>query len=494
MAAAHTLWQAKERWGNACALSFEGRTWTFAELWQASSAPAAELRARGIGSGDRVGCLVGNRPEWLFWHVAISRVGAVAVPVNPAYTPSEIRNVLAAADLSLLVFDSELAGATDATAGNPKVFALPQTASLPPGPHGWMPPYEENSELPAAIYFSSGSTGQPKGIVHSNRNLRRVAELVGRTWDYRPDDILLLSMPLAFVYASIVGWLSGTKRGAQMLLQRRFDAEAVAAAIRSGNLTVMLGVPNMYRAVLALPAAGGSGRLRAGLTAGDVLPRDLDDAFFARFGAPLFDLYGLTETPHTVSHIFGTDGRSRPLSCGRKLDSIELRILDDAGGEVPPGEIGELVCRTPYNFLSYFRNAQITAEVLKDGWFWTGDLVRQDADGYIYIVDRRKELIKRSGFNVLPSEVEAVILSCPGVLEAGVVGVPDRDLGEKVVAFVVPTASAALSESAIEEECRRQLAKYKVPSAIDFVATLPRGATGKINRKMLREMGRNRHA
>ncbi len=496
MSAAHSLWTVKETAGDARSLTFEGQTWTFRALWNASSGPAAELEARGLGPGNRIGCLIGNRPEWLFWHVAISRVGAVFVPINPAYTASEINNILAAADLSLLLFDPDIPGAAQAVAGNRDALPLTQTAQLPVGSHAWAPPYDEDSEEPAVILFSSGSTGQPKGIVHSSRNLRRVAELAAATWNYGPSDVLLLSMPLAFVYASIVGWLAGTKRCAQMLLQRRFDAVAVAAAIDSGNLTVMLGVPSMYRAVIAAasPHRSSRSRLRFALTAGDILPRDLDDTFHKTLGAPLFDFYGLTETPHTVSHSVSFDSRSRPLSCGRPLAGIETRVLNEMSQDVAPGEIGELVCRTPYNFMGYFRNEDATSEVLRDGWFWTGDLVRQDRDGYLYIIDRKKELIKRSGFNILPSEVEHVILSCAGVLDVGVVGVPDPIAGEKAVAFVVPAVGAHVTAEAILAECRQHLAKYKIPTAIDILDALPRGATGKLDRKVLRKMGRDRHA
>lgn len=496
MSVAHTLWQAKERSGDAIALTFEGRTWTFRELWQASSAPAAELTRRGIRRGDRVGSLIGNRPEWLFWHIAASRVGAVSVPINPAYTVPEIRTVLGAADLSLLLLDPGLDGAAEAAAGERAVLPLNETVGLAAGSHAWTPPHDEDDESPAVILFSSGSTGQPKGIVHSSRNLRRIAEAVGAVWNYAPNDVLLLSMPLAFVYASVVGWLAGTKRGAAAYLERRFNAAEVAARIDAGELTVLLGVPNMYRALLAAgrPARSPRSRLRVGLTAGDVLPRDLDDAFFRAYGAPLLDIYGLTETPHTVSHFVARDPRTRPLSCGTALPGIGTRIVDEAGAEVAPGEVGELICRTPYTFLGYFRNETATGEVLRDGWFSTGDLVRRDADGYYYIVDRKKELIKRSGFNVLPSEVEAVILACADVLETGVVGVPDPAGGERVLAFVVPAVTGSPSPEAILTECRKQLAKYKVPERVIVLDALPRGATGKLNRKMLRQLARERYA
>lgn len=493
MSVAHSLQAAMVRAPQAPALVFEGRTWTFASLWEASSAPAAELARRGLGRHDRIGLLVGNRPEWLFWHVAISRLGAVSVPINPAYTPAEIENVLAAADLALLLVDRETASAPRLELAGCPVVDIGEMATLPAGSHDWRAPYGVDDESPAVILFSSGSTGQPKGIVHSSRSLERVSIEIGKVWNYGPGDTLLLSMPLAFVYASVVGWLSGAKRGACCLLQRRFNADEVVAAIGAGHLTVLLGVPGMYRSLVqaAADADLARSRLRVGLTAGDVLPRDLDEQFFARFRAPLLDIYGLTETPHTVSHFVGVDSRTRPMSCGRTLPGVETRIVDESDRDAPPGAVGELLCRTPFTFLGYYRNQVATDAVLQDGWFRTGDLVRQDEDGYLYIVDRKKELIKRSGFNILPSEVEAVVLTCPGVLEAAVVGAPDPIAGEKVVAFIVAASGQSPpTRDAVATRCRAALARYKVPEDVVVVDALPKGATGKLNRKMLRQMAR----
>jgi len=482
------LASAAEQFPDRLALSFGARTWTFREVADAADRLAALLASRGTRPGDLVGLFMPNRPEWLFWFGAVSRVGGILVPINPAYTVAEVRSILSLARPRLLVIDEALAKAWDARALREDVGDVLLAGVLPEHEARPADPAAAPETAATVIYFSSGSTGTPKGIVHSSRNLELIVRAARTTWQLGPDDALLVAMPLAFVYASVVECLTAVSVGATVVLQDRFRPEDTVELISAGKLTAIMGVPSMYRGLLtAARGLRGRGRLRLCVSAGDVLSPALDQEFERAFACPLFDFYGLTEAPHIVAHVPGQDQRSRPLSCGRPLEGVTARVVDEEGRDVDVGETGELVMRAPWMFLEYFRDQAATGAVLRDGWFWTGDLVRQDRDGYLYVVERKKELIKRSGFNVLPGEVEAVIREIPEVTEVAVVGVPDELHGQRVKAFVVRAGSTLTAED-IMAACRQRLAKYKIPEAIEFLSELPKGPTGKILKKLLRSL------
>lgn len=496
MSADRLLAAACARFPDRPAVMFAGHTWTFREFSEASGRLAAMLQERGVAAGDLIGLLMPNRPEWLFWFVAISRIGGIAVPINPAYTPNEIRSILAFAGLRILVLDAQLASTLDAELLRQHLSDVLMVEGRGEDERTSSPrvgaPGAEVSACPASaaavIYFSSGSTGTPKGVVHSRRNLELIVGAVRANWQLRSEDSILVAMPLAFVYASVVESLTAISAGATIILQDRFRAEEAVELIAGGEVTVIMGVPSMYR--MLLTASGnvlrGQGRLRLCASGGDMISPALDRDFERVFGCPLFDLYGLTEVPHIVAHTPGRDPRSRPLSCGRPLRDVITRIVDEDGKELRCGEIGELVVRAPWMFLEYLRNRDATEAVLQDGWFRTGDLVRRDEDGYVYMVERKKELIKRSGFNILPGEVEEVIRQVPGVAEVAVIGIADELRGQRVKAFVVREMAGEVGTQDILDACSQRLAKYKIPEEIEFIAELPKGPTGKIMKKLLR--------
>jgi long-chain acyl-CoA synthetase len=492
MTVAQSVAQARDMYPTRTAMTFEGRSWTYRQLWDEAMRRCAVLAAHGVKPGDRVGILIANHPEWFFCYIAASHLAAVSVPINPAYTRHEIQALLDAAELTALVVeDVSLARSGNiAVPGDCALLSIADFASTP-APVQEIPAAVQDDGKPAVIYFSSGSTGQPKGIVHCGRTLLRIAELVCDNWRIVGTDNTLVAMPLAFVYASTVAWLSAVRCGAGIVLQRRFDPQQTVELIAGGAITIVMGVRSMFHQLLDAkrPPDLSRSKLRLCITSGDVLSPALDKAFFQAFGCHLYEVYGLTETPVIVTHTPPGDSQSREFSCGRARPDVRIRLVDENGAEVPPGALGELQCHTEVRFMEYFRNPEATAQVLKDGWFFTGDLMRQDQDGYLYFVERRKEMIKSSGFNILPGEVERIIQVMPGVKEVAVVGVPHDRKGEQVKAYVVPEDGIRLSAEDIVAECRDKLAKYKVPGVVQFIDALPRGATGKLMRKELRARG-----
>jgi long-chain acyl-CoA synthetase len=488
---AATVARAAAQHPDARALRFEDRGWTYDELWRIAGAAAETLRRRSVGPGDRVGLFIGNRPEWLFWTVAVAELGAVAVPINPAYTAAEIRALVEMAELGALIVDERLAVAaelSDAVGAAEVRLASEIDEAAAGGIAAGRSPGPARPDETAIIYFSSGSTGQPKGIVHSHRNLMRIADISRNNGAFRSDDGILIAMPLAFVFASVVSWMAALRAAAGVVLQERFNPSAVLAAVASGEISVLLGVPSMYRTLVDTAHSGPalSRGPRLCLTGGDQLTPELSAAVEETLHCRIFDLYGLSETPYILAHTPGVDDRSRPLSCGRPVPGVETRLVDEDGQEVAEGEVGELLVRTPFTFAGYFRNREATGEVLRNGWFATGDLMRRDADGYFFMVERKKALIKRSGFNVLPGEVEAALRALPGVADAAVIGVPDEALGQRVKAFVVAGTTPAPEAAALIAGCAASLAKYKLPDEIAFLPELPKGATGKVLKKNLR--------
>jgi len=281
-----------------------------------------------------------------------------------------------------------------------------------------------------------------------------------------------------------------------VVLQSRYDAKEVSSAIYNGTLTNIMGVPIMFRKVLEeRPEDASRSRLRFCLCSGDGLSKAMDEAFYQRFNCPIFEFFGLSEMPHVVSHSLKRDRRSKEFSCGRAVCGVRVEVRGENRRALPVGEVGELACLSPFAFKEYFRDPESTNAAVIDGWFYTGDLVRQDEDGYIFFVERKKELIKSSGFNILPGEVEQTIAAVDGVKEVAVIGVPNPDKGQHVAAYIVRTGTSTESDvkARILVECKTKLAKYKIPQDIKFLPELPRGPTGKLRKKDLHELAARQH-
>ena len=336
------------------------------------------------------------------------------------------------------------------------------------------------SPAPALVLYTSGSTGRPKGALLSHAAL----EVANRSWvgpiiGLRDDDVLLAALPLAHAFGLNGALLAPLLAGITVRLVERFVPEAAAEIIAREPVSVVPAVATMFRRLLDVPGFAGGRRLRLGVSGAAPCPWDLAEEWRARTGTRIVRGYGSTELFRPISFL-ADDPTEHPECIGRAIPGVEIRIVDDAGRALPPGEVGALLVRTPAVMDGYLDGEAETRAVLTDGWFRTGDLARVTVDGYVTIVGRERERIKRGGYSVFPAEVETVLLAHPAVAEAAVVGVPDSALGEEVAAFVVLRPGQPAEADELIGWCRERLAAFKYPRRVALVDALPRSATGKV--------------
>jgi long-chain acyl-CoA synthetase len=345
----------------------------------------------------------------------------------------------------------------------------------------------------AVVLYTSGTTGHPKGaeLTHTNILLNAIIsrDLVGSG----TEDVCMLTLPLFHVFGQVVLMVACTMAGATMVLIPRFEPGAVLKALQDDNVTIFAGVPTMYWALLNHPAddvdlAKIKSTLRICAAGGASLPVEVLRAFEAKFEVAILEGSGLSETSPVVTFNHLHKER-KPGSVGTPVWGVEVRVVDDDDEDVPAGQPGEVIVRGHCVMKGYLNNPHATAEAFRGGWFHTGDIGQFDDEGYLYIVDRLKDMIIRGGFNVYPRELEEVLLTHPDVSLAAVVGVPDEEYGEEIKAFVVPKPNHAIEVDALIEWSKQHLAAYKYPRIVEVRETLPMTATGKILKKELREQG-----
>ncbi len=486
-----------ERAPDAVALRWRDEAVTYGELDARVDGGCAVLQACGLGPGDRVALAVENRPEFVEGMFAVLRAGGVVVPVNPALAGDEVRHVLADSGARLCLASPDVA-ATIASL-DPDAVSLDDVIVVDDSAEGWAA-RRDAAAAPqtvapraaddlAALVYTSGTTGRPRGAMLTLANLtaNQDQSLAGR-FRLEPTDVVLLVLPLNHIYALNVGIGASVSVGAEMVIVERFEPEATLTTMRERQVTIVLGAPPMYVAWLqaGVPAEAFA-HVRLAVSGAAPLPVPVLEAFRDVHGVELQEGYGLTEAaPSVTSNAMAETPRSGAV--GLPLPEIELRLVDDAGQDVDQGDPGEVWVRGPNVFTGYWQDPEGTAEALTDdGWLRTGDIGTVDDDGFLFLVDRKKDLIIVSGFNVYPREVERVLHTHPGVAEAAVVGVSDPYAGEAVKAVVVPRTGEQLDPDAIVEHCRGQLARYKCPSHVELVDALPHPATGKVRRVELRE-------
>jgi fatty-acyl-CoA synthase len=468
----------------------DGEKVTYGELGESAARWAALFTARGIGRGDRVAFLGENQPSFVEVLFGAARAGVVFVPVNTRLAAPEVAFILADSGARLLVHDERLATvATEAAGERPRIVvgadADAALASVDPVPE--LPVL--GLDDPAAILYTSGTTGRPKGAVltHGNLTWNSLNTLVDA--DIISTDVALVISPLFHAASLGMGLLPVLLKGGTVVLERAFDAGRALRLIEQHGVTMLSGVPTTYQ-FMAEHSDWASTDLStlAKLTCGgSPVPTRVLEAFEAR-GLSFSQGYGLTETSPGATYLPANRTRSKMGSVGQAHFFTEVRVVDENGSTVEPGEIGEIQVRGPNVTPGYHGNPTATAESFTDdGWFRTGDLGSFDAEGYLFVADRLKDMIISGGENIYPAEVEDLILGLPDVTGAAVVGIPDERWGETPWAIVTLRHGAELTTEQLNEHLTGRIARYKIPKNVVVVDELPRTASGKVKKLELRE-------
>lgn len=479
---------------------FEGETTTYGEMAARAVASAGGLSEHGVGQGAVVALLSYNRPEFLETVFAANYLGAIVMPINWRLAAPEVRYILEHSQAHALVCDEALVElGNDATKGIET--ALARTCISHVAPAGWTTLADlraspaEAARVPAAaddvhrLMYTSGTTGRPKGVMitHGNLAWKNLAHVI--EFGFTSADLGLACGPLYHVGALDLTTTSLIAVGATTIIHRAFDAAAVVDEIERSRVTTVWLAPAMVNAIMALPdiEQRDLSSVRVVVNGGEKMPIPLIERLQRTFLSAWFaDAYGLTETVSGDTFLDRASVLTRLGSVGRPCLYLELDIWDEEGRSLPPGERGEIVLRGPKVFKGYWRDPDATAAAFSGGWFHTGDVGVRDADGYLYVVDRLKDMIVSGGENIASSEIERVLYEHEAVLEAAVVGRPDERWGEVPVAFVVLRPDATVAEEDLLEHCRARLARFKVPKAITFLDTLPRNPSGKVLKRELR--------
>jgi long-chain acyl-CoA synthetase len=464
---------------------------TYGDLARAAGQVAARLRLDGVGPGDRVAVMLPNVAAFPVVVYGALAAGAVVVPMNPLLKGREVTHYLDDSGARLM-FAWEPAAAEAAKGAadtGTRVISVidPDAATLRAGEPltGWA---ESRDDDDAVILYTSGTTGTPKGAQLTHGGLRRNAELMARTLIRTgPDDVIMGCLPLFHVFGLTCGLNAAMISGACLTLLPRFDAAAALEMIARDRVTVFEGVPTMYSAMLHHPERERAdlSSLRVCVSGGAAMPVEVLRGFEAAFGCMILEGYGLSETS-PVASFNHPDKERKPGSIGTPVEGVEMRVVGPDGSDVPAGEVGEIAIRGHNVMKGYWQRPEATAEAIPDGWFRSGDLARIDEDGYFSIVDRKKELIIRGGYNVYPREVEEVLYEHPAVAEAAVIGIPHDSLGEEVGAAVALKPGAAVTPAELRAFAKERVAAYKYPRHVWLVAELPKGPTGKILRRSVK--------
>ncbi|MGZ8801197.1 MAG: long-chain-fatty-acid--CoA ligase [Mycobacterium sp.] len=464
---------------------------TFSEFDAAAARVATFLEREGIEPGDRVGLMLPNTPAFAVAFYGILRRGAVAVPVNPLLKAREIEfyltNTGAKALFATPAFAEEAAAGTAAAGANCWLTDDASLAKMAADLPEQESPVERADTETAVILHTSGTTGKPKGAELTHGGLNRNQEVTTRTLiEVGPDDVVMGCLPLFHVFGMTCGLNAAVAAGALLTLMPRFDPRKAIEVIERDRVTIFEGVPTMYSALLGVApevAPDATDSLRVCVSGGASLPVKVLTGFEKTFSATILEGYGLSETS-PVACFNHPDRDRKPGSIGIPIEGVEMRIVDLSGDEVAPGEAGEIQIRGHNVMKGYWNLPEATSSAISvDGWFATGDIAKIDDDGYFYIVDRKKDLIIRGGFNVYPREIEEVLYEHPDVAEAAVIGLPHDSLGEEIGAAVALRDGAQASPDELREFVKERVAAYKYPRHIRILDELPKGPTGKLLRR-----------
>jgi long-chain acyl-CoA synthetase len=484
---ATVLMESSERGGDGVAIKLDDAELSYKQLDGATAHVAGLLKSKGVEPGDRVGIMLPNVPYFPVVYYGVLRLGAVVVPMNVLLKGREVAFYLKDPEAKILFAWHDFAEAAEQGASETDA----EVVLVKPGEFedmvGSADPVTEvadrSGDDTAVILYTSGTTGTPKGAELTHDNLLSNVETILETLiQIKDDDVVLGALPLFHSFGQTCGLNSCIAAGGTLSLIPRFDPDKALEIVERDRVTIFEGVPTMYVAMLHADGADSADTscLRLCVSGGSAMPGEVLRAFEDKFGCKILEGYGLSETSPVAS--FNHPDRERKVgSIGTPVAGVEMRVVDEDGNEVSQGEVGEIAIRGPNVMKGYWRKDDATAEVMDDdGWFRTGDMAKVDEDGYFFIVDRKKELIIRGGYNVYPREVEEALYGHPAVQEAAVVGVPDDRLGEEVGAAVVLKSGEDVSTDELREYVKGEVANYKYPRKIWLVDELPKGPTGKI--------------
>lgn len=484
------------------AICFPDRQVTFAEIDRASDAIAASLAEQGIEKDDCVALYCINSDAFAIAYTGIMKAGAVVVPVNLMLKPKEISYILQDAGVKGLFYHHSFTDTVAAFQAEISTLTLCVSIGAEQGDDPCFEDFQQNQALPprlkidpaqdlAAILYTSGTTGHPKGAMLTHRNLLSNSCSVVEAMQLRPGkDIILVVLPMFHSFAATVGLLTPLLHGLSFAPVPRFDPTAISAVIGSVGVTVFLGVPSMYNVLLRLPDERLQqwSTVRFGVSGGSAMPVAVMRQFEARFGIPVYEGDGPTEcSPVTCVNPIGKV--TKPASVGLPVPNVEIEVFDDNGKQLPVDEIGELCVCGPNVMKGYWNLPEATAESFFGNWFRTGDLGYKDEDGYLFMVDRKKDMIIVNGMNVYPRMVEEVLYQHPQISEAAVVGESSARHGEVPIAHVVLQESAETTASEIRAYCLENLGRHQVPRKVLLRLSLPKNAAGKVLKRELRREG-----
>ena len=488
---AQILTDAAQRDPEQIAVRLDDFALNYGLLEQAAMRMAGILRQHGVTAGDRVALMIPNVPHFVVAYYGILRAGAIVVPLNVLNRRREVEYYLRDCDARLLLVWHDFAAEADPAAA----AAGCQTISIVAGEFEQTlfqtePVTEMVEREPtdtAVLLYTSGTTGTPKGAELTQANMLTNCRATQGLFDMDTDTIILGALPLFHSFGQTCGMNTCLVSGGTLTLLPRFDPVKALEIIERDRVTVFEGVPSMYGAMLNAPDRErfDTSTLVCCGSGGAAMPVELMRGFEQTFGCKVLEGYGLSETSPVASfnHI---DRERKPGSVGTPIVGVEMKVVDDADRDLPLGEIGEIVIRGENVMKGYWQRPEATAEAMRGGWFHSGDLARIDDDGYFFIVDRKKDMIIRNGFNIYPREIEEVLYEHPAVREAAVVGIPHDEFGEEVGAAVSLKAGATATPEELRDFVKGQVAAFKYPRTVWIVDDLPKGATGKILKREIR--------
>jgi fatty-acyl-CoA synthase len=481
------------------AIRFPGRDVSYAQLAQLVERLAAALAAAGVRRGDCVAFLGFNSPEMLALFFSCARLGSLFMPLNWRLAAPEHKQMLLDCPPKVLIVDADFIAQTSSIGEALTGIALVACGGSSPGwmawddfcAHGIPSPRDEQAgdDTPLLICYTSGSTGKPKGVLLTQRAIACNAANSGDMHDLATDDVILNTLPLFHVGGLNNLTTPALKAGCTVVLHPKFDVDATFDAIEREGITLTVLVPAQLDMMMAHRRWAGAdfSKLRMITTGSTIVPRHVINAVHAK-GVPLVQVYGSTETCPIAVYLKAADAMRKAGSTGRAAVHCQLRLVDSNGKDVAQGSTGEILIKGDNVMSGYWQAPQATAAVLVDGWFHSGDMGHQDEDGYLYVDGRSKEMIISGGENIYPAEIENLLIECPDIAEASVIGRPDARWGEIVVAVVVPRPECKLTGEQVLKLLEGRIARFKHPKEVVIVEALPKTALGKIRKEDVRHM------